>query len=196
MDLTTIALEKQYTDSQRLGHIDQATLTFDGTVDESKVDAWLGLVFGGDDNGIFVKVSDAPLPIEYVKTVTIGFYKEVPPDLTLDASKFLVELVDKEAFPGFWMLLDTSHTRAYVFVVETAIVIEEEGTIPITLNPGTYYFVHRGGYYTKTVECETVHQIDAKFIPALDSLTMNGADGKQYKLAVDENGALVHTAIE
>ena len=30
----------------------------------------------------------------------------------------------------------------------------------------------------------------------MDSITLNGADGKQYKLAVDESGALAATTIE
>lgn len=43
---------------------------------------------------------------------------------------------------------------------------------------------------------ETVHPIAPKYIPPLDSLTLNGADGKQYKLSVDESGQLVTAAIE
>lgn len=45
------------------------------------------------------------------------------------------------------------------------------------------------------VKTEIIHTIDPKFIPAMDSLTLNGADGKQYKVTVDANGALVATAI-
>lgn len=46
-----------------------------------------------------------------------------------------------------------------------------------------------------SVLAETIHHINQKFIPPLDSLTLNGADGKQYRLTIDENGALVIAAI-
>lgn len=44
--------------------------------------------------------------------------------------------------------------------------------------------------YTET---ETVHPIDPKFIPAMDSITLNGADGKQYELSIDGVGQLAVT---
>ena len=47
----------------------------------------------------------------------------------------------------------------------------------------------------KRIKTETIHPIDPKFIPAMDSITLNGADGKRYKLSVDASGNLVHTAV-
>ena len=44
------------------------------------------------------------------------------------------------------------------------------------------------------VQSETICPIDQKYIPALDSLTLNGADGKQYRLSVNESGELVTEA--
>ena len=58
-----------------------------------------------------------------------------------------------------------------------------------------------GSGYTKNVPitldvyATTVHPIEPKFIPAMDSLTLNGADGKQYKVTVDASGVLTATAI-
>lgn len=46
--------------------------------------------------------------------------------------------------------------------------------------------------YTET---ETIHPIDPKYLPPVDSITMNGADGKQYKVSVDASGILTTTAI-
>lgn len=43
---------------------------------------------------------------------------------------------------------------------------------------------------------EAIYPIDPKYIPPLDSLTLNGADGKQYKLSVDESGQLVSAVVE
>ena len=39
-------------------------------------------------------------------------------------------------------------------------------------------------------EYEEIKPIDQKYIPPMDSITLNGADGNKYKLTVDENGAL------
>lgn len=48
-----------------------------------------------------------------------------------------------------------------------------------------------------TISCAVrTHKIDQKYIPALDSITLNGADGKQYKVTVDASGSLAVTAIE
>lgn len=40
-----------------------------------------------------------------------------------------------------------------------------------------------------SVLTETIHTIDPKFIPPMDSLTINGTDGKRYKLTVN-NGSI------
>ena len=37
--------------------------------------------------------------------------------------------------------------------------------------------------------------IDPKYLPSVDSITMNGADGNQYKLTVNESGELAVTAV-
>lgn len=47
-----------------------------------------------------------------------------------------------------------------------------------------------------TVTGNALKYLDQKFMPPLDSLILNGADGKQYKVTVDESGALTATVIE
>ena len=49
--------------------------------------------------------------------------------------------------------------------------------------------------FTIEQEVKAIIPIDPKYIPTMDNLTINGVDGKQYKLTVDENGALVTTAV-
>ena len=44
------------------------------------------------------------------------------------------------------------------------------------------------------LEYKTTSTIDQKFIPPMDSIILNGADGKQYKLSVNESGELVTEA--
>ena len=57
------------------------------------------------------------------------------------------------------------------------------------------WFLDCEGLRVERVEYTAVHTIDPKYIPALDALVLNGADGKQYKVTVDELGALAVTAI-
>lgn len=67
------------------------------------------------------------------------------------------------------------------------------------LNDGhVTWFSNTTGLVTVRInyEHDIINPIDPKFIPAFDSITLNGADGKQYKLSVDESGTLVHTAVE
>ena len=70
--------------------------------------------------------------------------------------------------------------------------MEEDGTI---LAKGTYVFcdITDFGYkaYISSIVTETIHPIDPKYIPAMDSITLNGEEGKKYKVFVNENGQLV-----
>lgn len=55
-------------------------------------------------------------------------------------------------------------------------------------------FSYSGVGYCSCVEfASTIHPIDPKYIPTMDSITLNGADGKQYKVTVDANGKLTTT---
>ena len=50
-----------------------------------------------------------------------------------------------------------------------------------------------GSNHSATLHYSVDYPIDPKYIPAMDSITLNGADGKQYEVTVDANGALVTT---
>lgn len=72
----------------------------------------------------------------------------------------------------------------YAIYQETAMVSVYKGALWVFCNPESE------GYYVTSIEfADTVHPIDPKFIPPVDSLTINGTDGKQYKLTVN-NGAI------
>ena len=57
-------------------------------------------------------------------------------------------------------------------------------TMVIAKNPGEHSFAMISHY-------EKIVPIDQKYIPPLDSLILNGADGQQYVVSVDEGGSLV-----
>lgn len=64
----------------------------------------------------------------------------------------------------------------------------------VTLTPGIWiYQNHNDDFTIRELLGETkenVYPIPQKYIPALDSIVLNGADGKQYSLTVDANGQL------
>lgn len=75
-----------------------------------------------------------------------------------------------------------------------AVLVSFGGVIaPVVLSvegQGLYGFATPGVGYLSYVEfAETIVPIDPKYLPPVDSITMNGADGKQYKLTVS-GGAL------
>lgn len=96
----------------------------------------------------------------------------------------------------------TTNTGAKTIVEkENIIVIDMDGNGQVAqTSDGTYVAVAQYGFGTG-VYCtdalwvsrlefaKTIHPIDPKFLPPVDSITMNGADGKQYKLTVS-GGAL------
>jgi hypothetical protein len=82
--------------------------------------------------------------------------------------------------------------------------------IPYGVGTGKYpFFISSGGGTHATLysvdggensfavyqQSEVIHPIDPKFVPVMDSITLNGADGKQYKVSVNASGALVAEAI-
>ena len=82
-----------------------------------------------------------------------------------------------EGSPTPFCIATDNSTMAMAFLVDPDGNMYADGTINISAR-------------------SAVHKIDPKYIPALDSITLNGADDKQYKLTVDANGALAVTAIE
>lgn len=91
--------------------------------------------------------------------------------------------------------LDTGRFSGFdaIIVTDTTITISgSNGTV--TVPTGTWlYQDHNDDFNIMELhgeEQETVYPIPQKYIPALDSIILNGADGKQYSLTVDTNGQL------
>lgn len=82
---------------------------------------------------------------------------------------------------------------AAVILTEQQITIDE-GYGSITLTPGIWIYQDYNDDFTiRELLGETkenVYPIPQKYIPALNSIVLNGADGKQYSLTVDANGQL------
>lgn len=162
-----------------------------GYVEPAKI-----LTYDGNKNGKvviaeqFVKVSAKPEnlnSVTHINAFIVGTEKEYEKNalsiVTNGDMHYLTPIGDN--FP------------IVISVSAETVLGEGENGIDVILPVGTYiYDIGNGSYATEVKFAETIHPIDPKFIPAFDSITLNGADGKQYKLSVDESGTLVHTAIE
>lgn len=93
-------------------------------------------------------------------------------------------VIDK-SFSGAWRFGNKSLVKEDEDTGEPFLIIvdfDQEAVLVIAETPG---------FHSLIVECYEgkVTPIDPKFIPTVDSLTINGTDGKQYKLTVN-NGAI------
>jgi hypothetical protein len=83
--------------------------------------------------------------------------------------------------------------EGYIDSGEPFVMLGDMATGMGSYNLKDNYSLHTISIYQ---EKKVFHPIDQKFIPPMDSITLNGADGKQYKVTVNESGALTATAIE
>ena len=194
MDAITLALAKQYTDSQRLGYIEKpADIEWDGNIT-------------GREPTIFkMEYIDAPgyrihndvIDIEKIDMIHLGF---ATPDGTftvasLGMESFEVRHKDNKVIE-LWSDVDGGEILPILKICmedcdsENGRILCGVYSAHLELESNTF-FIATGIEFS-----ETIHPIDPKLIPVMDSLTLSGADGKQYKLTVDANGALTHTAIE
>lgn len=199
MDVVTLALAKQYTNSQRVAYTDPAKVfTFDG--DRT------GKVVTELVTGKYVRISDVPMDFKTVTKITSQFHPVlaaafgIPEKQELTAESLTVK---DESYDGNeYQLLGTDDGYFAISITSNPV------DIPLGLYVMCGTFGEQGieldgidpnetAMWVSSVEFpETIHPIDPKFIPPMDSLTLNGADGKRYKLSVDENGQLVTAVVE
>ncbi len=145
------------------------------------------------DGGYYIwyKLSDIAPTDEQLKQATLRFPAyggDVVQPITEEIWAGMVEqglVADDWVMSGFGMVIRKPNT--YVELVDT-----------LFTETGSYFLKNEDGAYCSRLSIpstKTIHPIDPKFIPVMDSLVLNGADGKQYKIAVDASGALTATAI-
>ena len=184
MDLLTRTMAKKYTDSQRLGYtetkqfsvIPKQEITLESNDEFGGVLVWQGgegkktildiaEFFRQNQNAVFaVDVNDHLYEYEWSDDIIVG-------ETLVLGNKGLMGAGDDTGEP-------------FLFIIS-------EGYGVVYENPDS--FTSMSTVVSLTLKSETVHQIDKKHIPPLDSLTLNGADGKQYAITVNESGALVAT---
>ena len=199
MDLVTLALAKQYTDSQRIGHIDAPEpILWDGDIS--------GLHTFVTDEVSLVRISPEVPDLRRANHIEVWARTPEKTGPFVEFTKNNIEVVEDEELPGVIQLVGIGGIY-YSKPTELALSVEQDCDIGLiygeepgkfVLLRGTYlYFLpitadFTSALYVRTIEfSETIHPIDQKFIPALDSLTLNGPDGRQYKVYVNESGELV-----
>ena len=159
MDLITLAMAKKYSNSKG-GYTEPGKVyTFDGNAEETE-----------NYNGIiYAKIaSTAP----NLHNVTKAVYT-APDGSTVE---ILAENMNVEDIYGGQRIIVSLMGQNISFIILDDV--------------GLWGYAQPGYGYCSLIEfAETIHPIDPKYLPPVDSLTMNGADGKQYKLTVN-NGAI------
>ena len=169
MNFETLALAKQYTNSQRQAWVEE---TAEPMIGEVTVEI----------SGTSTRISD---------------YADSDSPMLVPGNRNLV-IWDGKPYRCVTVLgTGTGSTQLYVGNASIASTAGYADTgepfclrIPASGDRATVW----GSPGTHTLEVlnivDTIVPVDQKYIPALDSVTMNSADGKQYKLYVNESGEL------
>lgn len=180
MDLLTLAMAKNYTDSTRIAYVDGGSATFDSTNPGE-------LVHAAEHEYIYKfsplypsekDMSDAKVVLA-TQGMTIGFTVQKEGELNDNVTLYLF-LEWEEAF-----LVVSDKAGSFDF---------GDGNLITLPTAGMYLFMSASvdsltNHFKLEFTWGTVKTIDPKFIPPMDSIILNGADGKQYKLTVS-GGAL------
>lgn len=170
MDFVTLAMAKQYTDSQRLGYVGEELVE---CLPTSEIDA-----NRQNNYGYFAARTSFTPPLAIGKRYTVIFDGKT-------YSHQVCELSGTQPALG-----NLAHVGGENNGESWSVGLTTAGTANIT--------AETSGFHTIAIyeESEVVHKIDPKFIPAMDSIILNGADGKRYAVTINESGVLVATAIE
>lgn len=184
MDIPTLALAKAYTDSQRLAYVvPGAKLTFDGDI--------TGKEFL---NETLVKISDVPVDLTSVTKCiltadpVIASAFGVPENMEYTGDGFTVSSVNILGIEA--QQLSTAENMIAVSIPDHGLW----GTVMLGTSMG--FDEVDVAMWVSYIECaETIHPIDPKYIPAMDSVTLNSPNGTQFKITVDDTGALTATEV-
>lgn len=175
-DPIMMALSNDYTDSKQLSKVEKTIFTWNGDTTGKTI------VEGGEEDNNGCKISDNLIDAEKAKLVKLRlFHDKSGMELDIEdiyESKELLPLAYGFKAGG----LEENKTLLSIFYQDMAGV--SKGV----------YLGYGDGWYVSYAEFETIHPIDQKFIPPVDSIILNGADGKQYRLSVNESGELVTEA--
>ena len=162
MDMITLAMAKAYTDKKAIGG------------EESHVFKWDAR--NGTDGlttntpGTYVKISNLTPTAAELEGGALNIADLIRVDLSTDSGT-IIQSYNLIVLGSKYLVIALGTNAEYP---EPGIYISVD--IALEMSGQENPFV--------TLQWETIHPIDQKFIPPVDSLTINGTDGKQYKLTI------------
>lgn len=186
MDAATLALAKAYADSQRLAYMETAksNLIFDG--DATGKFTVPGTLVGMGEDTFFAKVTDSVIDANDITKI----------------KAYLPPLGEAMYFERTLLTITDIYGAKVVSAgdVVLAVIVTEQASNVLGPEAGTYLLTNseaQGDVYTSEVNmCRvTIHPIDPKYIPAMDSVTLNSPGGKKFAVTVSDTGALTATEV-
>ena len=171
MDIVTLALAKAHSDGQRIAYSEKNTITYDGSGETIDL---LG------DGSTFAKVQDNPIDLLAVTSM------QTNESVGININDYLK--IATESGVQFAYILEGNGDTERILVINA--FEDNDAGIP----KGLYVQVIAYSYIAR-IETETIHTIDPKYLPVLDSVTLNSPSGKQYTLTVDDTGAVTTTEV-
>ena len=177
MDILSMILARNQGGDEPLASSETKTITWDGNSDNHEI---LDL-----EDIVFVKIYDEPIDNNKVTEVEVSF-------TGAEVGVVTHNIFQKESMEwseeGIGKILTISLGDYVDYSVPGILMIITED-VEGWCTKGVYALLI-GAFWVSKIITETIHPIDPKYIPAMDSITLNGADGKQYEVTVDANGAL------
>lgn len=171
MDIVTLALAKAHSDGQRIAYSEKNTITYDGSGETIDL---LG------DGSTFAKVQDNPIDLLAVTAMQTNE--------SVGININYLRIVAESGVQFAYILADNGATE-WILVINA--FENNDAGIP----KGLYVQVIVSSYIAR-IETETIHTIDPKYLPVLDSVTLNSPSGKQYTLTIDDTGAVTTTEVK
>lgn len=203
MDITTLALAKRYTDSQRLAHTETKTITWDRNIDGMEV---VMLEENAENNVYYraVKVSDDPVEltkdsVRHLEIFSVQFEGE-----EYECSESLSVNLDEAIFASGkgmnYLILDQFGGNPAVIVAPQDITgTDDEGNEIVFITKGLWFadfYANSTTYCITSMTVDEIHRIESKYLPiggGLPVVTITTAPdriGDEFVLTEEESKQL------
>ena len=179
---------RQEAKKQQRGRKEKKVITWDGDT--------TGKALVPGNVGYACKISDDPIDLSNLtlKKITVENYDSYG---YVSSMEYAGDLIYSSEIPdmGIWGA-NVIDGPAVLFSGATLIMVVKEDME--ALSKGVYLFYQKDGSenyfqesYVSVVEFEKIHPIPQEYIPPLDRLILNGADGNQYALTITDGAISV-----
>ena len=168
---------------QKLAGKTTQTITFDGNIEGKYCIPMPGL---DEESYKLVRVSEEPIDLtaETLKSLKI---RTVTGEAMETKNEVTFRSVPEAGMTMVYHTYSNGDDEYRVCVVDQD--FEEDG---IEILAGVYFgWLYNGYMYTTSLSYEEIHPIPQEYIPPLDRLILNGADGNQYALTITDGAISV-----